>query len=358
MDYNHILDTIVDNIETVPSSQNYWLIRTQSGAFYDTFAENDFVGLDHAELSIKDLNHLRNLYIDDNKFLGSIKESLKDFYTDKNTKELTVPERRISHIANQVFKFYRRVKKGDIVIIPSFSSVRVSFGVIEETSLAEFNEAELRKFDTSTQFLNKRVKWIGDFNRKDLDPNIFKMFTSHQAINNVGSYADVIERTLHDFFVLDNEAHVVINVQQQNNIKARELFGLGYNFLELVDTVIRELEIEGVTADDFEVEVNINSPGKIDLKSKIKKGTVIAFCTLAVFGGGYESKAGESFKTDGLPGLIKVITAAISDFRDREQNRDMKMKIFNQYKDKLEVKKVDDMLKIMKQTDSNKDLPK
>ncbi|MEI7486720.1 MAG: hypothetical protein WCJ72_04825, partial [Chryseobacterium sp.] len=109
-----------------------------------------------------------------------------------------------------------------------------------------------------------------------MDPNIFKMFTAHQAINEVGKYAHVIERTLRDFFVLDNEAHLIINVQKKTGINARSLFGLGHNFLDILDGVINELGIEGVDTNDFQVEVNINSPGKIDFKSVSKKGTVIA----------------------------------------------------------------------------------
>ncbi len=358
MDYNNILDMIVENVKPISGNKRYWLIRTQGGELFDTFYENNFVGLDHQAISLGELSVLRTRYLDDFKFHSAIKEAVTDFYTeDLETGEKSLADRTITLIANQIYKFYRQVKKGDIVIIPSYSSTKVAFGEVLESNIASFNEGELRQFDHSIQFLNKRVKWIKEFDRRDLDPNIFKMFTAHQAINEVNKYAHVIERTLQDFFILDNKAHLIINVQQRAEINARGLFGLGNNFLDILDGVIAHLEIEGVDTNDFQVEVNINSRGKIDLKSLSKKGTVIALITLSVFGGGFEY-GDFSLKTEGLVGFVQAVGNAISDYKDREQTRNMQVQIFNEYKRKLDVKNVDDMIKVMKQIDENKDKPK
>lgn len=356
MNYNEILDSLVEDIEIIPNLKKYWLIRTQSGTLFDTFIENNFVGLDHREVSLRNLSVLRRTFLDNNKFLDGIREVVKDYHKDEegNDDETAIPSRRVSLIANQIYKFYQNVKKGDIVVIPSYSSSKVAFGIVKESNIAEFTESEIRKFDFTTQFLNKRVEWVANFDRSSLDPNIFKMFTSHQAINDVSKYADVIERSLQDFFILDNEAHLIINVQKNDDIKAKDLFGLGYSFLEIFDDLADELGILGVSSDDLEVKVNVNSPGKIDLKSNIKKTTVFAGIILLVCGGGYVAADGTSLKTDGIKSLLE----AISNFRDREQNRDLKVQIFNKYKDSMKVKTPDDMIKLMKQVDENKDLPK
>lgn len=354
MDYNKILDSILEDIQIIPNSKKYWLIRTQSGILFDTFLENDFVGLDHREVSLRNLAGLRKIFTDNNKFLDGIRDVVNDYYTDKQRNEINIQSRRISLIANQIYKFYQNVKKGDVVIIPSYSSAKVAFGIIKENNIAEFSESEIRKFDYTTQFLNKRVDWIADFNRTSLDSNIFKMFTSHQAINNVSKYADVIERSLKDFFILDNEAHLIINVQKNDDIKAKDLFGLGYSFLEIFDSISKELGILDVSSDDLEVKVNVNSPGTIDLKSRIKKTTLLAGFVLLVCGGGYVASDGSSLKTEGIKSLLE----AISNFRDREQDRDLKVQIFNKYKDSMKIKTPDDMIKLMKQVDNNKDLPK
>ena len=48
------LDLLVQAIQTVSSTKNYWLIRTQSGSLYQTFITNNYIsiGLAHCSLSI------------------------------------------------------------------------------------------------------------------------------------------------------------------------------------------------------------------------------------------------------------------------------------------------------------------
>lgn len=354
MNFNQTLELLAENIQEIPSSKKYWLIRTQSGSLYETFIENNFVGLDHREVSLLQLSQHRRTFADNNAhFQDAIKASVLRYYVASEEEE-SITRRRVGLTAGQIYRFYDQVKQGDIVVIPSVSSYQVTFGIVTESSIAAFTEEESRRFDTTTQFLNKRVKWVAEFNRRNLDPNIFKMFTAHHAITDVSSYADIIERSLHDFFILDNEAHLIVNVQTQEDIKAKNLFGLGYNFLEIFDDIARELQIEGTSSDDLEVKVNLNSPGKIDLKSDIKKTAILAGLILFVCGGGYVAADGSSLKTDGIRNLLD----AISDYRDRNQDRDMKMQVFNQYKDSLDVKEPEDMIKIMKQVDDNQDLAK
>jgi len=148
LDYNNILDTISETVKPISSTKRYWLIRTKGGELFDTFYENDFVGLDHQQLSLKDLSSLRIRYLDDTKFHNAIKDAVIDYYTeDLETGEKSLADRTITLIANQIYKFHRQVRKGDIVIIPSYSSTKVAFGEILESNIASFNEGELRKFD-------------------------------------------------------------------------------------------------------------------------------------------------------------------------------------------------------------------
>lgn len=355
INFDEILDSMVSKITEIPTSKKYWLIRTQSGSLYETFIDNNFVGLDHREVSLKQLSNSKELFRDNHShFQDSIKTAVLKYYISDDREDIEISPQKVGLIAGQIFRFYEQVKAGDIVIIPSSNSDVVSFGLVTENNIASFTDEESRRFDTTTQFLNKRVKWISEISRRSLDPNIFRMFTAHHAITDVSKYADVIERSLHDFFILDNDAHLIINVQTADEIKAKDLFGLGYNFLEIFDDIAAELKIDGVSSNDLEVKVNLNSPGKIDLKSSIKKTTVLAGIILLVCGGGYVASDGSSIKTDGIKSLIE----AISDYRDRQEDRNLKMEIFNKYKDSMQVKTPDDMIKLMKQVDDNQDLAK
>lgn len=350
------LDLFVENLPKIPVSKRYWLIRTQSGSLYETFVVNKFIALDHNEVSISQLAEFSNNSAGDDLLLRKyIRNKVYEVHTNRLEEKGIFEEldtRKSTLISNQIFKFVYEIKKGDIVIIPSSNSDVISFGEVTESNIAEFSSEELRRSGTDA-ILKKRVHWIKDIARRNLDPYLYKMFTAHQALIDVGPYADIIERSLKDFFILDEEAHLIINVESEEEIPAPDLFGLGSSLLDLIDRFSKEYDL-GISSKDLQVSISLNSPGKIDLKSRIKKTTLVSGLILAIFGGGYEDKDGTKFKTEGLPGLIR----AISDFRDKEQQIEMRESIFGTYKDSLKVKNPDEMNKLMKQFSNNKDLPK
>ena len=131
-----------------------------------------------------------------------------------------------------------------------------------------------------------------------------------RQVNKVNDYAEIIERSVNDLFILEDEAHFVINVGS-DTIAAKNLFGLGASLMEILDE-ISEKFVLGISSEDLEVTININSPGKIDIKSKVKKTTVVFGLILLLCGGGYEAADGTKLATDGLPGIIKTIDEYLS----------------------------------------------
>jgi restriction system protein len=355
MTFKEQLDAFVDFIPTIPTEKRYWLIRTNSGELYETFRENNIVALEHNEVSLFDLSEIRKTHKEESfNILTAIKAKVRTVHEKRisidSEEELNL--RRAGLIASQIYKFAFELKKGDTVLIPSFNSDIVSFGEIQESFIGEFAPEELRRIDTEA-ILKKRVKWVSDLKRLELDPYLYKMFTAHQAINDVGNYADVIERSISDFFVLDNEAHTIINVQNEKEIPAADLFNMGADILNLVDFISQELNL-GLSSNDILVTINLNSPGKIDLKSKIKQGTILLGIILLVAGGGYEDKAGHKFKTDGIPGIIRTVDEVYQRYHERK----MQEKIVDRYQDSIKVKDPEELIKLLKQFSSNKDVSK
>lgn len=200
--------------------------------------------------------------------------------------------------------------------------------------------------------LKRPVRWIKEVRRRELDPYLYRMFTAHQAVNKVNDYAEIIERSVNDLFILEDEAHFVINVGS-DTIAAKNLFGLGASLMEILDE-ISEKFVLGISSEDLEVTININSPGKIDIKSKVKKTTVVFGLILLLCGGGYEAADGTKLATDGLPGIIKTIDEYLS----HRQERELKSDIFTTYKDSLQIKDPEDILLLLKQVSENKDVAK
>lgn len=357
---NEILNQLSDNIFTISEFKKYWLIRTQSGSLYDLFIDHKIVGLDHSEIKLSEINNIISENSKKNA-LEKLKQNLSNYY-DKYDFDYEITPRRLGLIAGQIYKFHKELKKGDIVIIPSANSEIISFGEVTEDQIAGLKTEEKRVFDYDYPLL-KRVKWIKEIRRDRLDPFLYKMFTNHQAISDISSYAEVIERSLNDLFVINDEAHNVIRVDAEV-VKAKDLFGLGYELLDVIDEFCAYYDIKDISSDDFEVAVNINSPGNIDLKSKTKKGIFLAGLIVAAMGGGIEY--GEfSLKTNGIPGLIN----SVSDFLDKRSQREIttnnantndsiRKDIWNNYKDSLKIKDSKELKELMKQVDKNQDLPK
>ena len=262
------------------------------------------------------------------------------------SEEEALSGRKISLIASQIVRFAYDIKVGDIIIIPSFNSNKISFGIIEQEQWinSDYNETN------DTALLKRPVTWLKEVRRRELDPYLYRMFTAHQAINNVNDYAEIIERSINDLFILEDEAHCIINVDS-DSIVAKDLFGLGFRLMSILDNTSEALNL-GVSSNDLQVTININSPGKIDIKSKIKPSTMAFGIILLLCGGGYENPDGAKLSTEGLPGVIK----AIDEYLQHKQDREIKEEIFKTYKDSLQVKKPEDMIRLLKQVSENKDI--
>lgn len=340
------LDLLVQAIQTVSSTKNYWLIRTQSGSLYQTFIDNNYISIGHKEVPIEFLKVQRNVYKTNVALV--IKEIKQKVQTYHALDEKPLDKRNISLIASQIVRFAYDIKIGDVIIIPSSNSDNVSFGVIEskEWVCSEYNNGK------DNSLLKRSVKWIKEVRRRELDPYLYRMFTAHQAVNKVNDYAEVIERSVNDLFVLEDEAHFVINVGS-DTIAAKNLFGLGANLMEILDELSEKFAL-GFSSEDLQVTININSPGKIDIKSNIKRSTVLCGLILLLCGGGYEAADGTKLATDGLPGIIKTI----DEYLNHRQERALKEDIFTTYKDSLQIKDPQDILLLLKQVSENKDVAK
>lgn len=67
------LDLLVQAIQTVSSTKNYWLIRTQSGSLYQTFITNNYISIGHKEVSIEFLKAQKNVYATNEYPLAELK---------------------------------------------------------------------------------------------------------------------------------------------------------------------------------------------------------------------------------------------------------------------------------------------
>lgn len=345
------LDFYVENINYVSSKINYWLIRTQSGDLYENFRSNSIIALGHNSVPLSLLNKVSEEFGNNRKgIVKAIKNQVLKVHKEQNTEVTGLGMPNATLISNQIYKFVYEIKKGDIVIIPSKNSDYTSFGEVSESFISSYSQEELSKLDLNF-FLIKKVKWLKEFTRTSLDPSLYRVFTAHQAVNNVGVYKEQIQRSIKDFFVLENEAHYVLNVGKESNIPAKELFSLGYDLIDFIDGFSKEYGLD-IDSKDIQVTINLNSPGPIDLKSGTYKVILMAGLIITMFGGKLTLPC---LKLE-TPGFLPEITKALLDYQEKRQTmafreQDQEIKVskekFALYQKILEIKESEDIKKII-----------
>lgn len=306
------INQIAENLPEIPDETNYWLVRTQGGLYYDTFRRNNFIAIGHEKITAGYIRRLQAKYSQDAK---QVYKELRSF-----TKKQYPDETRIGLIANQIHKFVYDFKAGDIVIIPTESSHFVSFGIIQSENLEIVSEKEIS--DTQCEYTKrKKVKWIKDVSRFKLDPYLTGLFQAHQAINNLKAYSDYIDRTVNNFYIRKDEANLILEVQQSEDIRAKDVFGLGLELFNIVQSYSDENNLD-LRLDEVELKITLNSPGKIQLYSPSYKTILLAAVVIVAINGGGVKIEYKDFRFDmSTDGLIKNITDFLNNKADREALR-------------------------------------
>jgi len=329
------INNLFSHIDDIPKSRKYWLIRTESGRFYDDFVKDDFVALGYEQLKISEYHKLK---LPRENFLTNIKAAAEKSY----------PDNHAGLIASQITKFIYDVKINDIVVIPSENSEMVSFGIVSNNNT--FFSANVDDVIYSTR---RKVRWLRTYTRRTLDPYLYKVFQAHQAINDISKYDYLLERSLGSFYRLEDNVNLVLEVNQESNIKATNLMYYGSDLLTIVSQYIEEHNLN-FDISDIEVKINVNSKGKIQFLSKTGKNLLlIGIFVLAINGGGIKID-NPNFKVDmSTDGLIKNV----NQFLNERQDRQLKERLYLSA-DSLKIESPEDLLELLKQFSTNKDKPK
>lgn len=294
---------IVNKIPVIKADVNYWMVRTSGGNFYDQFLSNNKIAMGSNYISPNDI---AKFSVKRENFIKSISPIIKA-NTESERPGLT---------AGQFYRFYYEIKENDIVIIPSESSQFLSIGRVtggKPEAFTFFSDEAKQKCD---HIHTRNVDWITTKSRYEFNPNFISLLFAHNAIVDANDYKDYINGVLYDFFIQENTGHLIINVNTQESIKAKTLF---YLFFELFD-LTEEFFSENFSANDINIRINLNSPGKVELISKnITKLSLVGMLIVAVAGGNF--KCGNL--QVGTDGILKPILQFINDKEDRQSKADL-----------------------------------
>lgn len=341
------IKALVDAIEipVLPDNIRFWLIRTESGVFYEEYVENNLVALSWNEILSSDIRKANEDKIE--------KEKLRKIIVDK------YDSKQPGMVFNKCDKFINEISEGDIFMIPDKSNNEITFALAgeyyEETNLTTSEEEfkALKKAEWLEIFKDKECPYVkrrkieklkcvsGDL----INPNLFRALISYHGLSNITNYADDILSSIYPMYIYSNKFSIVFQVKAKGKIDALSYSSFIYNSSKQINS-----------SGDFGqigVKSNINSPGSIVLDLLISSKDFItgvlpyiAFIWIALCGG---KAVGFEFNS-----VIKIISEALN---DQEQRRKTKtetrsLEIDNEIKE-AQFKNKRELLDSIKNLDSN-----
>jgi len=296
-------------VNEVNAERSYWFIRTQGGSYFDEFFFGKFVAIGWDNVPC----------IPESERTQQIIDQLKD-------KGYGQPTR----VMNQVYRFCTELKKGDVVIIPSESSLAFAFGYIEsdvyEVTPSKEDEEEVDA--TKCQYTRRRnVKWVTDVPRSRVDPRLYAFFRNQQALSYANHYADFIDRALSSFYVKNNIAHFTLSVEIEKSPRAEDIPTYMHGILARVSDLAVALGLIDSEEDDDDTDkehissrINVQSEGIIELLGNPAFVFLVSIIVVSFFGGKAAFKSNKEITsgevaTPGLPGLLKVISQILLDHK-------------------------------------------
>ena len=306
-----VLNEIVDSCVEIAGSKKYWFVRSDGGRLYKSFNVQGLISIGYPELTLNDI-------YPPNKTVKEIKKSL----TEKAT-EIYSEHKMPGLIASQVIRFVYEIEAGDVVIVPSFSSDYLLFGIVSDSRVIKSNiyvdSNDGEKIDPDFTKV-KAVDWVTQVPKYKYAPQFFQMFSSQQAVFQVNDYARWIDPVLYDFYKKDGKYNLRLNIRRHNGIKFRELFSTCLDVLDFGDELLVDLDIPEDTS-GIETRINLNSPGTIDLVSYAPYIlALIGLIVIFVNGGGLKcsiKRLGLDFEV-GTSSFLDRINNALNSRQDRK----------------------------------------
>ncbi|MFK7002190.1 hypothetical protein V3Q90_15805 [Flavobacterium oreochromis] len=307
---------IIDSLNVFNNQRSYWFIRTQGGDFYKTFLDNSYIAIGYDSINLSLIKNAAN----DKSGKKYLAEVIKKQFPD---------ESKPGYIGNQLIDFSYNIKKGDIVIIPSESSSKISIGEVLETPIYELTN-NLGENDCP-YLKRKKIKWLKQnltFNH--IDPKLLSIKYSQRTITRIQEeFHPYIDRIISPIYIKNDNAHLAINVERKENFPAYDVFTTWTELLDLTEEFGKDEQIE-INKKDIDLKINVQSPGTIEFITYSVIGIVVlATLVTALIGAEYESNSRPfrfKFKSDGL---IKKV----SDFLDKKKDREFKENLTKKLKE-------------------------
>ena len=297
------LTSLIEYLESSTAQRNYWMVRTMGGNYYGDFIRHGYVAFGYDAVTLENLNSLSNTP-------NMAKEQLKAIFANK-----CEYVSQYGYYASQMLHFYREIKVGDVVIIPSISAAHVAIGIVE----SDVYEEQTPMYDSEhiCQFKKRRrVAWKVFCRRGKLPPMLQLVFGSRHPVSNISAYAPYIDSMLTDCYYKDEQMHLVFRIKTTRSVNMDDFFNL-YQLKLLAKQYCQE--IGHPITEDIDMKIQMESPGRLLLSTKGVFGLLaIGLICVAISGGGVECS-----REEGLNMYTNGMLESVSDFLDRRADRQL-----------------------------------
>ena len=267
------------NIPTISPQRHYWIIRTNGGDYYEDFILHQYISIAWDYVTLTTLNNETEEAI---KRLISVYEKNNDEDIDLDDEETDGTSKgKITAIYNKIHRFVFEISKGDIVLIPSANSDRITIAEVVGDVFETTNYVEMYLKENPETELNpcpyakrRKVNTLKTISKEEMDIYLAKGFSSQHALSNMDDYAQYTDRTIYGIYAKGDQIHSTIHAGHPNGLTLKDLVDLTSYLNESATSIAEQCGIP-YDPSTINVKLNIHSPGLIELIGAVAAGGVV-----------------------------------------------------------------------------------
>lgn len=309
-------------VQTVEHSNSYWMVRTMGGEYFDEFVEKGFIAIGYDEIHLREV---REIDLEDGVAVTQLKHRVAEIYNETA---------RPGHTVSQLLRFCKSIAVGDVIVLPGPSSYRLAICRVTGEVYEEVNP-----HGECTFMKRIPIKVLRITTRLSLPPKAQFMFNSRHPISDITSYAPYIDNTVLDFYNKNNETHIVLRINTDDDVSVSTFYAIEQLF-KITEDFCKE---QGIDGDSSEVvmKVQMESKGLLHFVSTNKKFlALVGLGILFINGGGLKVSYGDFNLDLSTHGLF----SNYSEYMDRKADRALLSSIKNSL-DSLSIETPEDFQK-------------
>lgn len=294
-------------IPVLDEAASCWLIRTNSGIFYEDYKRNGFIAIGWEKIRTE---LIRDPLLTDEKKNDQIEKAYPD-------------EKRPGLVRGQLTTFIVKMRKGDYIAIPNDGGQQITLGRIIDDILVEQTPTSFQPFADNdyprcAYTRRRKVQWIREI---DTNKDIYwiKVLKAHQTISNINESSSIFLRNLYDIYYRNGTVSLTLRYNSGNLLEFASQYAL-LDSIHKICEVVQKTDFAEPTDIRIDTRIAISSPGFFEMICDTPGGILVLLIIVLLFGGKITATPTSlNAETTGLKGILEPIT----DFLNQRHKRKM-----------------------------------